>query len=214
MRTLSIWTKAFLALVVFSIGGLALTAQTGLDPGPIKPVASCLTIVVGFAALAAGTAWWQTVSVLAIGLTAEICGIYTGYPFGEYRYTSDWWPTLCLRDGQAFPALVPLAWFLIAGGCAIALRPLGKSGLFLSPLFATLIDFFMEPVMAQRLKYWTWIEPGPLPGRAPWMNPVGWFVTSFIAAWILSKRPSKSNADATWVLGGFIGLLVGLWILS
>jgi uncharacterized membrane protein len=214
MRALSIWTKVFLALVVFSLGGMALTAQTGLDPGPIKPVASFLTILTGFAALAVCASWWQTVFVVAVGVTAEICGIYTGYPFGEYRYTSNWWPILYLSDGRAFPALVPLAWFLVAGGCALALKPVGKTALFLAPLLATLIDFLMEPVMAQRLKYWTWLEVGPLPGNAPWMNPIGWFLTSFVAAWILLKGPSKANADATWVLVGFIGLLVGIWALG
>ena len=87
--------------------------------------------------------------------------------------------------------------------------------LVLAPLMATLIDFFMEPVMTRTLGYWRWLEPGPLPGSAPWLNPVGWFATSFIAALILKRGKAKSQiADATWVLISYVMLIAALWAIG
>lgn len=215
MKRLTLWTKLFMGLVLFSIAGSLLSKLTGLDPGPIKPVASLLTILIGVIALSTSVRWWQCILVLAIGATSEIIGIYTGYPFGKYQYTQAWWPTIPLPSSQFFPLLLPFAWFLIAGGCAIALKPLGKPMLVLSPLMATLIDFFMEPVMTRTLGYWRWLEPGPLPGGAPWLNPIGWFATSFIAAFILKQGKGKSQSDdATWVLMSYVILMAALWAIG
>ncbi len=213
MKRLSIWTKLFLGLVLFSLAGSLLTRQTGLDPGPIRPVASLLTIATGFVALARLAKGWQAGAVLLLGGAAEICGLYTGYPFGAYRYTSAWWPVIDLPHGFHFPVLLPFAWFLIAGGCALALRPLGKPMLVLAPLLATLIDFFMEPIMTQRLRYWIWLEKGPLPGGAPWLNMVGWFATSLLAAFVL-RRGKGGHEEATWILAAYVALMAGLWVVG
>lgn len=212
MKRLSLWTKLFLGLVLFSLAGTLLTRFTSLDPGPIRPVASLLTIAIGFIALARLAKPWQALAVVLLGGGMEICGLYTGYPFGSYRYTSNWWPTIELPQGQPYPLLLPFAWFLIAGGCAIALRPLGKSMLVLAPLLATLIDFFMEPVMTQKLEYWDWTTPGPLPGGAPWLNVVGWFATSLLASLILRK--GKGSDEAAWILTAYVVLIAGLWAVG
>lgn len=202
-------------MVVFSLVGSLLSAKTGLDPGPIKPIASMLTILIGFLALSQSAKWWQVASVLALGAAAELCGLYTGYPFGDYDYTNAWWPTLRLPGDENFPFLLPFAWFLIAGGAALALRPLGKPGLLLAPVLATLIDFFMEPVMVDKLGYWRWLEPGPLPGGAPFMNVIGWFLTSFAAALILwRQKGEKAGMDEAVVLSGFVALMAGIWAIG
>lgn len=213
MNTCSGWTKAFLGLVAFSILGTAITKATGLDPGPIRPVASLLTILLGFYALARLAKWPHVVAVLGIGAAAELIGLYTGYPFGRYEYTSAWWPTLQLSGGHRFPLLLPFAWFLVAGGCALALRPLGKPAIILAPLMATLIDLFMEPIMVGKLAYWRWIDQGPLPGGAPWLNVVGWFATSLCAALILRRGKTQSQ-DPAWILVGYVALLLGIQILG
>jgi putative membrane protein len=148
-----------------------------------------------------------------VGTGAEVLGIYSGYPFGHYTYTARWWPTIQLSGGYSFPILVPFAWFLVAGGCALALKPIGKSSLVFAPMVATLIDFFMEPVMVRTLGYWRWLDPGPLPGGAPWLNVAGWFGTSFLATWVLSQYKSAQSDDPPWIVIGFVLLLAGLWLI-
>jgi len=214
VKALSIWTKLFLGLVLFSLAGTLLKATAGVDPGPIAPVASLLTIAIGFIALTQSAHWGYALAVLFVGASAEICGLYTGLPFGRYAYTERWWPIVELPDDHYFPILVPFAWFLVAGGCALAFKAVGKSSMILAPVIATLIDFLMEPVMVKVLGYWRWIEPGPLPGGAPWLNVAGWFLTSLIAAWILSKSKAKGSEDPVWVLVGFVLLITGLWLIS
>jgi len=214
MKSLSLWTKIFLGLVLFSIAGTALTSQTGLNPGPIKQVASLLTLAFGVVALAQSAKVWQVATVVGIGAVSEIVGLYTGLPFGRYAYSSRWWPTTHLPGGHVFPILLPFAWFLIAGGCALAMRPLGKAALILAPLMAALIDFFMEPVMTRTLGYWRWVQPGELPGGAPWLNPIGWFSVSLLATIILAKGKCPLTLDPAWVLAGYVALLAGLRFLG
>ncbi len=213
MKRLSLPAKLFLGLVAFSLVGSLLSKSFNLDPGLIQLVASLLTIATGFIALARMAKLWQVGAVLVVGAGAEVCGVYTGFPFGRYEYTATWQPVVAFPQGHLFPLLVPFAWFLVAGGCALALRPLGKPMLILAPLMATLIDFFMEPVMTRTLGYWRWLERGPLPGGAPWMNMAGWLATSFLAALIL--RRGKANSDeAAWVLAGYVALVAGLWAIG
>lgn len=210
MKDLGRWTKLFLGMVAFSVAGSFLSSRTGLDPGPIKPVASLLTIAFGVLALSKSIKLWQLLSVVAIGATAELVGLFTGFPFGEYEYTKLWWPTIPLKNQLHFPLLLPFAWFLVAGGSVLAVRQWGKAALILAPLLATGIDVLMEPVMTRKLGYWYWVEGGPLPGSAPWTNVLGWLGISFLATLIMLKGSGKAQ-DAVWVLGGYLLLMAGLW---
>lgn len=213
MTRLSLPAKSFLVLVAFSLAGSLLSKSFNLDPGLIRPIVSLLTIATGFYALARTVKLWQASAVVGVGAAAEICGLYTGFPFGDYAYTTVWQPVVALPQNHLFPVAVPFAWFLVAGGCALALRPLGKPMLVLAPLMATLIDFFMEPVMTRTLGYWRWLQPGPLPGGAPWLNMAGWFATSFVAALILQRGKTK-NEESTWILAGYVALVAGLWVIG
>lgn len=213
MKRLTLPARLFLGLVAFSLVGSLLSKSFNLDPGLIRPAASFLTIATGFLTLARMAKLWQVGAVLLIGGAAEVCGVYMGFPFGRYEYTAAWQPVISLPQGHLFPLLVPFAWFLVAGGCALALRPLGKPMLILAPLMATLIDFFMEPVMTRTLGYWRWLEPGPLPGGAPWVNMAGWLATSLLAALIL-RRGKATSDEATWILAGYVALVAGLWAIG
>ncbi|MFZ4509232.1 MAG: carotenoid biosynthesis protein [Fimbriimonas sp.] len=221
----SVVTKVYLGLVAFSIAGSALTRATSLDPGLIRPVASVLLLVTGALALmkpmaasvGPGRAGWAVTCVLLVGLLAEVCGIYTGYPFGPYAYTAVWQPVVTLPGEHFFPIPVCLAWFLVAGGSYFLAARLfaGFWAIPLGAVLATLIDLAMEPVMVNQLGYWKWLEPTALPGGAAWLNPFGWLLTSWIAGAILHRfgaERTRDSDDSAWVVGGFI-VLVGAFAL-
>lgn len=221
-------TLFFLGLVAFSLLGSLFSKLAKLDPGPIAPVASLLTLAAGLYA-AFGAYWevaarpWRRVGIaLAIGAAAELVGLATGIPFGRYAYTTVWWPTLPLPGLGPFPLALPFAWLLTAGSATLAASkwldpnvwPWWRPAL-LGGLLAAVLDLAMEPVMAGRLYYWRWLEPGPLPGGAPLANFFGWWGVGVLAGGVLvSGVPRVRSAAPVWVLGGFGVLVVGLGMVA
>ena len=213
MRSLPILVRVYLAFVLFSLGGTALQVFGGLDPGPIAPVAAVLTLALGVAAvlsklrptsppnpLSTGVERGRLrapMAVLVFGIMAEICGLYTGLPFGKYRYTDAWWPTIPLPGGHVFPVMLPFAWVLIVVGATLALsRWFRGIRLALSVGFiACAIDFFKEPILTQVLGYWRWTDSGWPLGEGlfgvPVINALGWFVVATLGAGIYEaiRRP-------------------------
>jgi putative membrane protein len=142
----------------------------------------------------------------------------TGLPFGAYRYTNAWWPTIRLGDAGPFPLQLPFAWLLIVGASFLALRPFtGRWTWVVAALLAAAIDLAMEPVMTGPLGYWRWSEIGPLPGGAPLANTAGWAAVAMIAGialeTLLPPDRRKSLAPAL-VLAGHVVLCVGLGVES
>lgn len=213
--------RLFLGLVAFSLAGSLFSRLAHLDPGPIAPVASLLTLGAGVWATFAEYVptirqpWPRLALALLFGASAEVVGLATGFPFGHYAYTGAWWPTIALPVGP-FPLALPFAWLLMAGASNLslpALRPL-PSALF-GGLLAATVDLVMEPVLAGPLGYWHWLRPGPLPGGAPIANFLGWWLTASFAGLLLTVgvRPGRSSAPR-WVLGGFTVLIVGLGLIG
>jgi len=209
-------TALFLGLVAFAIFGSALSKFGNLDPGPIAPVTSLLTILVGVAAIF-GPKFYRLWPVLLLGTTAEIIGLYTGFPFGGYAYTDRWVPVVPLPGEHFFPVILPFAWLLMAGA-AWAISPGQRwSKAVVGGLFAALIDLPMEAVMTGPLRYWQWETAGPLPGGAPITNTLGWFAVATGAGFLLnsiSESDRLQRISAGFVLGGFTILLVALGLLS
>lgn len=217
--------RAFLGLVAFSLAGSLLSRLTGLDPGPIAPAASLLTLACGVAATfatyvrSAPFAPWRLIAAFTLGAGAELVGIATGFPFGRYAYTHAWWPTVQLPFGP-FPLCVPFAWLLMAGASCLSFegrglqpasvpRALAWSGV--TGLVTAGVDLAMEPVMAGPLHYWRWLDHGRLPGGAPIANSLGWWATATLAGLLLRVGvPALRSSGPRWVLGGFVVLIVGL----
>jgi len=207
--------------VVFAILGSALSRYAHLDSGPIAPVTSFLTILVGVAAIF-GSRFYRLWPVLLLGTTAELVGLYTGFPFGHYRYTDQWAPVITLPQGFQFPVILPFAWLLMAGAAWAIAPGTGWQKAITAGAIAALIDLPMEAVMTGPLRYWTWNPTGPLPGGAPVTNTIGWFAVATAAGLLLNLCQPPGNSEtgsagrgpttgsAAWVLGGFFVLTVAL----
>lgn len=211
MRRLSLWCKAYLFLTAFSILGTLLSRFTGTDPGWIAPVAAFLTLACGVAAVYTS---YQSLSVLftvlAIGLAAELLGIYTGLPFGRYEYTGRWWPTIPLPGDHRLPLLLPFAWAMVVGA-SFGLASRFPKPLLIAPILAAVADLLMEPVMTHGLGYWKWLEKGPLPGGAPVLNLVGWLLVSAVA--LIAARPTPtSRPEPAVVYFGHLAMTLAFWV--
>ena len=205
--------------MAFSLAGSLLSKLTGLQPGPIAPVAAALTIGVGFFAifrdiwdLNKSNAYWILPGALLLAAGIELVGLTTGYPFGSYVYTNRWQPTVPIGN-LLFPVLLPFAWLLVVGSATVICQKLRYSPLWAASL-ATVIDFGMEPVMAGPLRYWVWLNPGPLPGGAALLNPLGWFGTALAVSALLSRLKIGGDTTAKVVLAGHLVLTVGIGIIA
>ncbi len=209
--------RLYLGCVVFSLLGSLLSQRFALDPGPIAPIAAAATLLAGTLAVASGFTGRGRLftfgSVLLLGFAAEWLGVATGWPFGEYRYTGVWAPSVTLPGGHAFPLLLPAAWLMLVGsGYQIAARftrP-GPTRVGLAAAVATLADFVMEPMLAGPLDYWRWESPAFF--GAPLQNVAGWFGVSLVAAALLRRaEPVEAPAVGAWVLPVHLGLV---WLLG
>jgi putative membrane protein len=130
-----------------------------------------------------GVALFLSATGLALG--AELLGTSTGFPFGEYQYTS----LLGYRVLGLVPFAIPISWFYMLY-CALALcariLPAASSErvkwLWSAAAAAMLTawDVAMDPAMV-RTSHWVWSDPGAFYGM-PLTNWVGWFCTGLIIA--------------------------------
>jgi len=197
--------RIYLGLVVFSLLGTVLSRVTGLHPGPIAPAASVLMIGLATWVCVRGLPWAPVACVFLIGAGSEICGIYTGYPFGAYSYTDRWWPVIRLWGGENYPLLVPFAWLMMA---LSSLRIAGLLGLtrpwtaLAAAGIATLVDIPMEFVMAGKLRYWSWGAVS-WPLASPWINSLGWFLVVLLASLLIlrvSEFSTRQDTEDRWIL--------------
>jgi uncharacterized membrane protein len=197
-------------LTGITIGGQILWILFGADG---RRALTILTVVTFFLATATH-AWlrrgagWATSYLaisLAFGLLIEVLGLSTGFPFGEYVYSSLIGPQLA-----GVPILVPMAWSMMAYPCLLAAQRLSSTTMG-TALFGGWIlaawDLFLDPQMVGQ-GYWSWTESGwQLPGipGIPMQNFLGWLLAAMVLMALLDRLPRKVAADAvpttllTWV---------------
>ena len=215
LKSLSALGRLYIGLVVFSLCGSLLSECTHLSPGPIAPIASILTILAGFMTIFEPE-WREPAprsisllfSAFAIGCAAELLGIFTGIPFGRYEYSRKWEPVVNLGE-KIFPLLLPFAWLMVVGACMSVCMKL-RHPVICGALLATAIDFVMEPVMTGPLDYWRWVVKGPLPGGASLLNPIGWFITSWLVGLVVVRLKVSSRFAAGTILAGHVTLTLGI----
>ena len=114
-----------------------------------------------------------------LSLASELIGTGTGYPFGNYEYTSG----LGYKILGRVPFSIPLSWFymglasLLLGGTLARWHPVWSVAL--GAYFLTVWDLVLDPAMAHpslALNFWIWHQSGPYFGM-PVQNFLGWTAT-------------------------------------
>lgn len=145
------------------------------------------------AAVFRGFAWAVGFAVVAIGggFAAELAGIRTGWPFGEYVYTDVLQPQVL-----GVPVIVPLAWAMMLYPTYVAVTLITRSRWLAALLggFSMMAwDVFLDPMMVQ-LNAWRWSTTGPsLLGVVgiPAQNFLGWFVSATVLTGLLLLLPRR-----------------------
>ena len=174
-----------------------LVTGTRRDVLTVVTVLTFFTAVVAHAVVHRGARWagaFVLVSV-TIGLVAESVGTATGLPFGDYRYAGSLGPKVL-----GVPAVIPLAWAMMAYPCLLVGRRLARS-----PLAAALTggyalaswDLFLDPQMVAA-GHWRWSDPTyALPGAPdiPGSNYLGWLLVAVLLMGLLQLLPGRAADD-------------------
>lgn len=187
----------------------------------------------GCAVLGVGRTLVFFVAASVLSLGSELVGTGTGWPFGNYEYTS----FLGYKVLDRVPFTIPLSWFYVGLACyllgdLISARAGGWRALWALALGVWLLtawDLVLDPAMADpglRVQFWTWHETGPYFGM-PVQNFVGWSLTGLVFMG-LSRLLWRGDPDiartapvawfpfvvylANMVFAMALSLSAGLWI--
>ena len=140
-----------------------------------------------------------------MGFLVEMLGTNTGFPFGEYSYSSILGPGLL-----GTPFLIGVLWWVLLRSFNDVFSRISSNKTIISlatGLGMLLLDIFIEPV-AIGLGFWEWQA-----AEVPLENYMAWFVLSFVFT-RLTMDGQVNNPMSKWVLivlGGFfvvMGILI------
>lgn len=138
------------------------------------------------------------------GFFVEWIGVHTGYLFGNYTYGEN----LGMKVAGV-PILIAVNWIMLSL-CTTSIVVRMKFSVyfqaFVSALFMTLLDVFIEPV-AVKSDFWHWEN-----GMIPVSNYVCWFVISYIMHLGLLKWKTIEQNRVT--IGLYVLLLAFFGILN
>ena len=147
------------------------------------------------AAVHRGVAWAAGLVVVSAGggFAAEAVGLRTGLPFGDYSYAGTLGPELL-----GVPAVVPLAWTMMAYPLLLAGRRLSRRfGWLVAGYGLAAWDVFLDPQMVDD-GHWRWADPTPaLPGvrGVPLTNYAGWLLVGVVMMAVLDRLLPRRDAD-------------------
>jgi putative membrane protein len=205
MKTPRLLLLAHLIALGFGLGGLLIalpnpelwaeselgreTYEFGMEyAGSLHIVLGALAMFV-FGVKALGWARTGIFFVLAYGLSlsSELIGTGTGWPFGNYAYTS----FLGYKVLDHVPFTIPLSWFYMGLASYLLARaivaarswqPAVPLTLGLGVWLLIVWDLVLDPAMAHEdlaVRFWEWSETGPYYGM-PIQNYAGWAATGFL----------------------------------
>ncbi len=162
---------------------------------------------------------------VTLSLGAELLGVGTGLPFGEYAYTSG----LGYKILGLVPYSVPLSWFymgmaayLLAGSMlSVGAKPAqGWMTVALGAYLLTVWDVVLDPAMSNAVvpvKFWVWYEQGMYLGM-PVKNFAGWALTALafmsVSRVLWRSEPSYERMPVSFPFAMFSVNMVFAIVLS
>lgn len=190
LRRVALWSS----LAVFAllwVGGVA-SAWLGIEREDAGVLASLFLLTAGLVVLL-GEGTWRGVLSLAcvalLGFAVEAVGVRFGVPFGRYVYTDALRPQLLGVPLVMGPAWMVLVAFARDAGARLRLE--GWRAVLFAALLTTATDLVIDPLAANRLGYWKWLDGGSYYG-VPLFNFAGWFLTALVACRVAGARPRAS----------------------
>src|SRR5215475_1429376 len=193
LDTLSRWkgkvilTALVGAYVTLWVGGVSSHILYGGPPPDAQWAASVFLLLAGLIVLVtAGPAnLGGLLAAAGIGCIAEYVGGSYSFLFGRYVYTETLQPLLF-----GVPLVMACAWMILFAYVKQMLLPFKLSKpaeMTISGVWMVAIDLLIDPLAANRLGYWRWIESGAYYG-VPARNFLGWFVVSSMIFGIIRQR--------------------------
>ncbi len=205
MRLVRILFFAHLAALIFGLGGILIALPNpqwwadsrygadvfrfGMEYGGSLHIILGAATMLAFGGLTIG--WRKTLTffvvTVALSLSSELIGTGTGWPFGNYEYTSG----LGYKVLGRVPFTIPLSWFYVGFASYLLMNRLAEhrarayQGLLAvlgGAYLLTVWDLVLDPAMAHEslaIQFWTWYETGPYFGM-PLLNFGGWAFTAVL----------------------------------
>jgi bisanhydrobacterioruberin hydratase len=178
------------AYVALWVGGVSAHVLQGGPPTDAQWAAPVFLLLAGLIALvtASPANLGGLLAAAGVGFIAEYVGVSYGFLFGRYVYTGTLQPLLL-----GVPLVMACAWMILFAYVKQMLLPFKLSKLTemtISGVWMVAIDLLIDPLAANRLGYWRWIETGAYYG-VPARNFLGWFLVSFMIFGIVRQHPQS-----------------------
>jgi putative membrane protein len=178
------------AYVALWVGGVSAHILQGGPPTDAQWAASVFLLLAGLIVLvtASPANLGGLLAAAGIGFITEYVGVSYGFLFGRYVYTGTLQPLLL-----GAPLVMACAWMILFAYVKQMLLPFKLSKLTemtISGVWMVAIDLLIDPLAANRLGYWRWIETGAYYG-VPARNFLGWFLVSFMIFGIVRQHPQS-----------------------
>jgi putative membrane protein len=178
------------AYVALWVGGVSAHILQGGPPTDAQWAAPVFLFLAGLIALvtASPANLGGLLAAAGIGFIAEYVGVSYGFLLGRYVYTGTLQPLLL-----GVPLVMACAWMILFAYVKQMLLPFKLSKLTemtISGVWMVAIDLLIDPLAANRLGYWRWIETGAYYG-VPARNFLGWFLVSFMIFGIVRQHPQS-----------------------
>ena len=140
-----------------------------------------------------------------VGFAADVLGVHTGIPFGDYRYSA----TLGVQLAGV-PLLAALAWAMLAWPAALVARRLATTTPLRVLVGAWALaswDLFLDPQLVAA-GAWRWADPNPqLPGEpaVALTNYAGWLLVAVvISVGVQLMLAGTPSADDRWMFALYV----------